>query len=191
MNFAIPPIMGGEHGATIIDSLSISACKRLIGLHSSSSRLKGSVQLQGKSSTKVIAEIRQVETYIIHQREEWVDQILIEYAMKANERYFGYNLSGLIERPQLLKYESPSVGYKWHCDLGNGDASNRKLSTSIILNSNYKGGELHFFTNGENVFPTKQGNIIFFSSFFPHCITPITKGTRWALVAWFSGPQFR
>ena len=194
MNFAIPPILGGEHGATLLDKLSPITCQKIIGLHNTSPKLKGRVQIkEGHLSEdyKVIDHIRQVDTFIINHTEEWIDQLLIEYAMKANERYFGYNLAGLIERPQLLKYESPSVGYTWHVDLGNGDASNRKLSMSIILNSNFGGGELHFFSEGDIPFPTSQGDIVVFSSFIPHCITRVNEGTRWALVAWFSGPQFR
>lgn len=192
MNFAIPPIMGGVHGvATLEDILDAKVCQRIIDLQHISPRFKGAIQVKDKKRTEVIEDIRQVESYIIHQREEWVDQLLIEQAMKANQQIFEYNLSGLIERPQLLKYKAGSRGYDWHMDVGGGDSSNRKLSCSIILNDEYEGGELQFFMQGSQTQPTIKGNIIVFSSFLSHCVTPITRGERWALVAWFSGPQFR
>ena len=40
----------------------------------------------------------------------------------------------------------------------------------------------------EGVF--KQGTIIVFPSILLHTITPITQGTRYSLVQWFSGPDF-
>ena len=57
--------------------------------------------------------------------------------------YLDYNLVGLLERPQLLRYTSPSRGYNWHIDLGQGEASTRKISISM-LNEDFVGGELLF-----------------------------------------------
>ena len=35
-----------------------------------------------------------------------------------------------------------------------------------------------------------QGTIIIFPSMLPHRVTPVTKGVRYSLVQWFSGPDF-
>ena len=48
-----------------------------------------------------------------------------------------------------------------------------------------------FFGDGVTHIPTQKGDIIAFSSFIPHRVTNIVSGERWAIVAWFSGPQFR
>ena len=67
-----------------------------------------------------------------------------------------------------------------------------KISCSIILSEDFEGGNLEFFQDG--IFPIEDnsiGNIYCFSSFIPHRVTKITKGHRWSLVAWFSGPSFK
>ena len=77
----------------------------------------------------------------------------------------------------------------------------RKISLTINLNSpgDYEGGDLKFdfgehtedgqrFHTCEEIRP--QGSIIVFPSFLPHCVTPVTKGTRYSLVLWCLGRPF-
>lgn len=78
----------------------------------------------------------------------------------------------------------------------------RKLSVTINLNEpgEYEGGNLKFdfghhredgeqFHECEEIRP--QGSVIVFPSFLPHCVTPVTKGTRYSLVLWNLGRPFR
>lgn len=190
MNLAIPPILGGSHGVCNAGHIKSKSCKRFIDLHKISEHTKGKIQTPAKTNKKVVS-IREVDVWRIHQSETWVDELLVSTIRSINENIYEYNLSGLIERPQLLRYNAGSIGYDWHVDIGNGDSSNRKLSMSILLNNDYDGGKLQFF--GENIQEIKanKGDIIAFSSFIPHRVTNITKGERWSVVAWFSGPQFR
>jgi predicted 2-oxoglutarate/Fe(II)-dependent dioxygenase YbiX len=84
----------------------------------------------------------------------------------------------------LLKYD---VGcfYKTHTD--NAPGVIRTLSCSFTLNDDYEGGEWEFFNGAMRVKPPKGSAIVFPSNFlYPHAITPVTKGTRLAIVTWFS-----
>jgi hypothetical protein len=36
-----------------------------------------------------------------------------------------------------------------------------------------------------------RGTTFFFPSFFDHQATPVTKGTRYSLAAWFDGPKWK
>jgi len=190
MSLAIPPIIGGSHGVVSAGELTKLDCKKLINLHKTSPHTNGKVQTSSTEDKKVVS-IRQVDAWRIHENQLWVDELLISTIRTVNEDVFEYNLSGLVERPQLLRYNAGSTGYDWHTDIGQGDATNRKLSMSIILNNDYEGGELEFFGDGVTHIPTQKGDIIAFSSFIPHRVTNIVSGERWAIVAWFSGPQFR
>jgi predicted 2-oxoglutarate/Fe(II)-dependent dioxygenase YbiX len=65
----------------------------------------------------------------------------------------------------------------------------RHLSIIINLNDSYKGGDLVFFDQKEKEtmkLKLGKGSIVFFPSNFmyPHSIQPITKGTRYSIVAW-------
>ena len=57
------------------------------------------------------------------------------------------------------------------------------LSFVGILNDDYEGGE--FIMNGEKL-TLKAGDLLVFPSnfLFPHVVHPVTKGTRYSLVAW-------
>ena len=137
MNLAIPPILGGSHGVSKVDTLKSKTCKSIIDLHKTSIHTKGKVQVSDSDTEEKIVSIRQVDAWRIHQKETWVDELLVSHIRIINEELYEYNLSGLIERPQLLRYNAGSIGYDWHVDIGNGDASNRKLSLSIIFNTDY------------------------------------------------------
>lgn len=78
----------------------------------------------------------------------------------------------------------------------------RKISLTLNLNSPnaYEGGDLKFdfgmhvdasdrFYECEEIRP--QGSIIVFPSFVDHCVTPITKGTRYSLVLWTLGDPWK
>ena len=191
MGIAIPPNNGGTHGVLMIDKLPFSKCERIKSLSNTSIKRQGKVQTKNSDKTEKIVSIRQVDTWIVHEKETWLDEMLIDIVLQANKT-FDYNISGLIERPQLLRYNYPSVGYDWHTDIGNGDASTRKISCSIILNEDFEGGNLEFFQDGIfSIENNSLGNIFCFSSFIPHRVTKITKGHRWSLVAWVSGPSFK
>ena len=73
----------------------------------------------------------------------------------------------------------------------------RKISASVILNDDYEGGEMEFKTvndDGEfeitNIKP-KTGSVIVFPSYVHHRVKPVTKGTRYSVVAWYGGPPFK
>ena len=63
----------------------------------------------------------------------------------------------------------------------------------------FEGGDLEFYEYSpyplKNKLKTdhmkKQGTIINFPSFVFHRVTPVTKGTRYSLVVWHTGPKLK
>ena len=94
-----------------------------------------------------------------------------------------------ISQLDILKYEANEfdAGYKFHVDFGHG-LNKRALSISICLNNDYEGGEFvfDFFTDQNMQIPQNVGDAIAFPSnfMFPHQVNKITKGTRYAIIAW-------
>jgi|TARA_A100001391_G_scaffold30816_2_gene16488 predicted 2-oxoglutarate/Fe(II)-dependent dioxygenase YbiX len=94
--------------------------------------------------------------------------------------------SDKINQIDLLKY-SPGGRYNLHVDHFSNVA--RHLSIIINLNDNYEGGDLVFTDSKLNEIKRlklEKRSIVFFPSNFmyPHTIEPITKGTRYSIVAW-------
>ena len=54
----------------------------------------------------------------------------------------------------------------------------------------FEGGELELMDNNKGV-KLVQGQAVFFASFIPHRVKPVTRGERKSLVMWFGGPSFR
>jgi len=73
----------------------------------------------------------------------------------------------------------------------------RKLSVSAILNDDYEGGELMFrwLDDKSNLKEVSvkcaAGDLVIFPSYLDHKVAPVTKGTRYSVVAWFGGPPFK
>lgn len=78
----------------------------------------------------------------------------------------------------------------------------RKVSMTVNLNveGDYEGGNLKFDWGRHSTSNTQyyecteirpQGSIIVFPSYQYHCVTPVTKGTRYSLVIWFLGKAFK
>ena len=94
--------------------------------------------------------------------------------------------SDKINQIDLLKY-TPGGKYETHTD--HFTNTPRHLSVIINLNDDYEGGDLTFTDQNEKEIKTLKlgkGSMVFFPSNFmyPHRIQPITKGTRYSIVAW-------
>jgi PKHD-type hydroxylase len=133
-------------------------------------------------------------------RFEFLFDTLWKYAIQVNDTWFGFHISKL-DYIQFAEYnETQKSEYKRHHDvfwINNDPGYHRKLSCTVQLSepSDYTGADLqlhdlcHNHPNTEDI--KKQGSILFFPSFLPHSVTPITQGTRYSLAAWFDGPKWR
>ena len=111
----------------------------------------------------------------------------------VNNVHFKFNIS-YIETLQYSVYP-PTGHYRCHTDaaLKGFNGFGRKISFSVGLNdpSEYDDGELEIWTGGDN-FKCKldKGEALFFPSWIPHQVHPVTKGIRKSLVGWVHGPDF-
>lgn len=128
----------------------------------------------------------------------WVYERIAAKVDAANRDFFRFDLTGIGEGIQFLKYEvfkdKPSGHYLWHQDFGGGLSSNRKLSLVVNLSDprDYDGCQLEVFTEKAWASPyVNRGEAIVFPSWTSHQVTLITRGTRYALAVWIHGPQFR
>lgn len=122
----------------------------------------------------------------------WIFKKLEQIVIGMNREYFGFELHGLIEPIQFTRYTEPGGKYKKHQDCGSQLI--RKLSITIQLSdpNTYQGGDLLIYSGETPTFTNKkQGTITAFPSYMLHEVTPVTKGTRYSLVCWVSGPSFK
>jgi PKHD-type hydroxylase len=133
---------------------------------------------------------------------DWVYDKIWNVTNRTNRDWFHFNITTLPPM-QFTEYDENYKGeYKMHQDVFwlTNTNRHRKLSTIIQLTdeSSYVGGDLKFHQLTGSL-PTEQdyanmrkiGTAITFPSFINHQLEPVTKGTRYSLVAWFEGPKFQ
>ena len=122
---------------------------------------------------------------------------LTDAIMELNSKYFKFDLHGFEEGLQFTIYDGKGAKYGKHVDRGL-NIKVRKLSITIELSDPNKrrGGDLRLITgepdlSGKNKLPKEQGTMIAFPSWTLHEVEPIVKGTRYSLVAWITGKNFK
>ncbi len=125
----------------------------------------------------------------------WIYQKLIDAISVLNANTYQFDITGTDEPLYHVTYEGSEQGhYAWHTDVGNDKQAQRKLSITFQMSDpgEYEGGDLEFNGTGRvETAPKKKGQLILFPSYVLHRVTPVTKGTRRAMVAWIVGPPFR
>ena len=128
-----------------------------------------------------------------------VEKLLHSHVGLANMQA-GWNFTVTdMEAAQFAEYTKGHF-YDWHKDVALNPATpHRKLSISVNLSDpkDYEGGDLelkNYWGTQDLKMPTaelrKQGTVIVFPSMLMHRVTEVTKGKRYSLVQWYSGPQF-
>ena len=125
----------------------------------------------------------------------WIAGIMHNIFISSNNDYFHYDLDHFDSGIQATRYETNQY-YKWHVDQGRSpdDRLPRKLSMTLLLNDSFSGGEFQIYNpiiQEEKTVPMKAGEIVIFPSWIVHRVKPVKSGTRYSLVAWMNGPQFK
>jgi PKHD-type hydroxylase len=163
-------------------------CKKIIDIGNKKGLIKGSTQ----GNTKDYRDSKISWLYPSDDL-EWVYRRLTDIILNLNDRFFKFDLYGFIEGFQFTHYQEPGGKYKKHVDRALNN-NIRKLSLSIQLSDpkSYVGGDFILY-EGEKpiILPKEQGKLILFPSYILHEVKPVTKGERYSLVAWITGPQFK
>lgn len=128
--------------------------------------------------------------------ESWLrDYLYDDFIQYANREAFGFDIQKICDI-QYTEYHAEEGGkYDWHTDVFWHEERpfDRKLSMTIQLSESddYEGGDFEFneCENPEN--SRTRGTVLVFPSYLQHRVTPITKGVRKSLVAWFEGPRWK
>jgi predicted 2-oxoglutarate/Fe(II)-dependent dioxygenase YbiX len=116
-----------------------------------------------------------------------IDQRLCKSALDAIVLYnkdFPYCIANKDCGYDLLRYETGQF-YTQHTD--SYEKFPREISCSFSLNSGYEGGEFAFFDREVVIKLPKGSALIFPSNFlYPHEVMPVTKGTRYSIVTWYT-----
>jgi PKHD-type hydroxylase len=121
---------------------------------------------------------------------QWLYNYVAAVTDEVNTAHYRFDVMDM-QNLQVLRYR-PGQWFKWHFDTFDG--SDRKLTMVINLSrqEEYVGGGLQVDGDWHGVEYRKvQGAATFFPSWMKHRAKAPIWGTRWALVAWITGPQWK
>ena len=121
---------------------------------------------------------------------QWVYNYLAAVVSEVNKEHYRFDISDM-QQLQVLRYR-PLQKFKWHFDTYDG--SDRKMTCVVNLSrpEDYVGGGLCVEADWHGVEKsTHQGSANFFPSWIKHKAKAPLLGTRWALVAWITGPAWK
>ena len=179
------------------DRLSDEACNEIIKLGKENgldeAGIYGASQADKKKDNKT-----RVTNVSWFPQGHFMETMLQGYTTLANLEAWNFIVTGK-ETIQFGEYKSGGF-YNWHTDSSlNPAVPFRKLSITVNLSDpkDYKGGnfEMKSYNGQELKMPVgqlrKRGTVIIFPSFLSHRVTEVTEGTRYSLVQWYHGPEFK
>jgi predicted 2-oxoglutarate/Fe(II)-dependent dioxygenase YbiX/peroxiredoxin len=105
------------------------------------------------------------------------------------ERYFQYRATRM-DRCIVACYDSEVGGhFHRHRDNVNAGARHRRFAVSINLNGSFEGCDLMFPEFGRRVYRPPEGGAVVFSCGALHQVTPVTRGRRYAFLAFLYGEE--
>jgi len=179
------------------DAFTQDEVDKIVGLEDLQRFQRGGVG-GGGGAGSVNKKVRDSEVmWLMHEpNSDWLFQKFAHLTSMVNTDHFMYDIDGF-ENFQYTVYKAKNKQhYDWHIDAGNSYIKfERKISASILLTDpeDYEGGEfqcvLHGSVDEPMTIKPKRGDAIFFASWMPHRVTPVTKGTRKSLVCWVMGER--
>ena len=108
------------------------------------------------------------------------------YLEECNIRISTSQLESSTIENTIIRYKSDDVGFfDWHSDNNGNKNPYRLVSMSLILNSNYAGGDFLIKKNDYEIhIPLEKNSCVLFRSNLMHTVTPVTHGDRIVLVSW-------
>ena len=166
-------------------------CKKIIEYGKKSKLREAKIDVNKPKKDKTVRDSR--ICFLTHSDIPDVYRTLTDTINELNDRFFKFDLFGFFEDIQFTEYKAPGGHYGKHIDRAFNSTS-RKLSVTVQLSDpkTYEGGNLEIYVGDKpNILGRDLGMVNVFPSYALHQVTPVTKGTRYSLVAWIGGPDFK
>lgn len=124
-----------------------------------------------------------------------IRNILWSFVSQSNRNAFGFDVTdiGDIQYTEYLAIDEGHYDIHHDIDWNSEKFFDRKLSITVQLSEpeEYQGGDFEFTECKSPTDYKKLGTVLVFPSYLQHKVTPVIKGKRKSLVAWFEGPRWK
>jgi predicted 2-oxoglutarate/Fe(II)-dependent dioxygenase YbiX/peroxiredoxin len=143
----------------------------------------------GKTATVVNYRLKRRNDLIVAAPElrEIIRDQIVRRLLPPVERFFQFQATRM-DRYIVSCYDSATGGHFYrHRDNVNSGAQHRRFAVTINLNKDYDGGDLIFPEFGRRSYRAPHGGAAVFSCGALHQVTPMTRGRRYAFLAFLYG----
>ncbi len=143
----------------------------------------------GKTGTVVDYRLKRRNDLLIAAPElrDMIRGQIVRRLLPAIERFFQYQATRM-DRYIVACYDAAVGGhFHRHRDNVNAGAQHRRFAVTINLNKDYDGGDLVFPEFGRRVYRAPVGGAVVFSCGALHQVTPVSRGRRYAFLAFLYG----
>jgi predicted 2-oxoglutarate/Fe(II)-dependent dioxygenase YbiX/peroxiredoxin len=144
---------------------------------------------EGQTSTVVDYRLkRRNDLSVLHpQVRDTIRGQIVRRLLPAIDRFFQFQATRM-DRYIVACYDSATGGHFYrHRDNVNAGAQHRRFAVTINLNGDYNGGDLTFPEFGTRAYRAPHGGAVVFSCGALHQVTPMTRGKRYAFLAFLYG----
>ncbi len=110
-----------------------------------------------------------------------VQRAMVERLLPVVARSFAHTPRSH-ETFKLVRYDADDGWFTAHRDNVTPSAAHRRFAVTLNLDADYEGGDLRFPEFGEDLYRPQPGSAIVFSCGLLHEVTPVTAGSRHALL---------
>ena len=136
----------------------------------------------------------QLRSLSMEPKYRWLYDRVWVAAQECNRLFFNVDISAVEGNIQLARYDSSDQGfYDWHTDFaGFRPFAKSRCRSSCRAPRTMKAATWSSCSGiSRSRWIGREGAFIAFPSFVLHRVTPVTRGTRWSLVAWVLGERWR
>jgi hypothetical protein len=126
---------------------------------------------------------------VVPEVRELVRRQIVRRLLPQIERYYQFQATRM-DRTIVACYDSEVGGhFHRHRDNVNAGARHRRFAVSINLNHDFDGCDLMFPEFGRKTYRPPEGGALVFSCGALHQVTPVTRGRRYAFLAFLYGEE--
>jgi predicted 2-oxoglutarate/Fe(II)-dependent dioxygenase YbiX/peroxiredoxin len=172
---------------------SFELCDFLVQFYQSQGGVDSGFQLDvaGKTTTLTDWRLKRRRDVAVAMPEvrDLVRRQIVQRLLPEIERYFQFRATRM-DRTIVACYDSEDGGhFHRHRDNVNAGAQHRRFAISINLNKDFDGCDLMFPEFGRKAYRPPEGGALVFSCGALHQVTPVTRGRRFAFLAFLYGEE--
>ena len=149
------------------------------------------LDVEGKTTTVLDHRLKRRRDLVVALPEvrALIRDRIVRRLLPAIDSYFQFSATRM-DKYVVACYDSAQGGhFHRHRDNVNAGAQHRRFAVSINLNHNFEGCDLVFPEFGRRTYRPPEGGALVFSCGALHQVTPVTKGRRYAFLAFLYGEE--